>query len=274
MFRALRIRRARMPLLSKAFSEWGLHIQHLADGTRYYYLKAVGDFLSSIPDKPCNKVKSSDIQAFVNKKLWTNKKSSVNKIVIALRRFCFFMAQNYGIPNPAENIKSFKKDHPYQPFINRTQYEKILASAEPLESDVIRLLACSGMRASELAGLRFENISENFSSIRFTGKGGKERSIPLNATMREILSRRTENGFINLPKSRRHIYYLCTKAGKRAEIYLAPHMLRRYFASQLVGRGVSLLIASKLLGHSSVRTTEIYLHLDSSFLAGSTDVLD
>jgi site-specific recombinase XerD len=90
---------------------------------------------------------------------------------------------------------------------------------------------------------------------------------------REIISRLGKNNFY-FPKNGKSIYRLCDIAGKRAGIHLAPHMLRRFFASTLIESGVSLLIISKLLGHASVQTTECYLKLDAAFLNGATNALD
>lgn len=274
MFRALLKSRARM-LFSDAIGEWHIAIHALSVETQHYYKRVLREFSASIPDKPINRITHTDIQSFLNRKLWIVKRSSANTSVVALKSFGRFLSEHYEIPNPAEKIKKFKSEPSRQPFINRQQYERILESATSLEADVIRLLACSGMRASELTGLEFENIHPSFGSVTFVGKGRKERTLPLNQTMREILSRHIKNEhIIKLPKSRRYVYKLCSRAGKRANLYLAPHMLRRFFASQLVEHGVSLLIVSRLLGHSSLRQTEIYLHLDSSFLTGSTDCLD
>ena len=156
---------------------------------------------------------------------------------------------------------------PYQPFISKEQYEKILASATQRQSDIIKMLANTGLRCSELCGL--ENISPNLSSLRICGKGSKIRTIPCNQTTKEILSRT-----MNFPKNRKSIYNICRQAGKKSGFHLAPHMLRRFFATSLLNKGVSLLIISRLLGHASIQTTEIYLKLDSSYLSGATDVLD
>jgi len=158
---------------------------------------------------------------------------------------------------------------PHRAFISKNDLDIILEKATQKESDIIKMLAHTGMRASELSGLKPENISPNLSSITIQGKGGKVRTIPCNQTVKEILSRT-----IHFPKNRKSIYNICHNTGTRNCIYLSPHVLRRFFASSLLSKRVSLLVISRLLGHSSVQTTEVYLGLDSSFLAGSTDCLD
>ena len=202
--------------------------------------------------------------------LGEKKNSTINNHRASIKSFCRYLFEVYDIPNATQKIRKFKEDMPNQPFINNGEYLKILVAATQRESDIIKMLANTGLRCSELAGLRPENISPNLSSLRICGKGSKIRTIPCNQTVREIISRRG----INFPKNRKTIYNACHCAGLRAKIHIAPHMLRRYFATQLLNKGVSLLIISRLLGHSNIQTTEIYLKLDASFLEGSTDVLD
>jgi len=78
---------------------------------------------------------------------------------------------------------------PHRPFISKKDLDKILLNATQKEADIIQMLAHTGMRCSELAGLKPENISPNLSSITIQGKGGKVRTIPCNQTVKEILSR-------------------------------------------------------------------------------------
>jgi integrase/recombinase XerD len=288
--------RARQNPDSNVLEEWLLYIQGLAEHTRYYYKRLVLDFVATLPDKPIEELETSQIRNYINRLLLKGQKNStVNNSVTVLRVFGRFLAETYGIANPAANLKKFKVGAYHQPFISRQQYEKILAVATQRQSDIIQLLAHTGLRVSELASLKYENITENFSAIRFVGKGSKMRTVPLNNTAREILARHCKNEtLINFPKNRKTIYrycqragklvnfpktkqgigYICRTTGRQAGIPLAPHMLRRFFASQLVDRGVSLLIVSKLLGHASIQTTERYLKVDSSFLNGATDILD
>jgi len=200
--------------------------------------------------------------ALHNRRARTSINEAVEEWLISISDLAYTTRNYYK-----RTILEFKM--PYQPFISRQEYLKVLESATQRESDIIKLLANTGLRCSELAELKSDNINPNLSSIRIQGKGGKVRTIPCNQTVREILSRN-----INFPKNRKSIYNICRKAGNRIGIKLAPHILRRYFATQLLDKGVSLLIISRLLGHASIQTTELYLKLDSSYLSGATDCLD
>jgi len=267
MFQALH-RRARM-LVSTVIAEWVLDNDGLAISTKKYYHRIIKDFTFNFPKKHISDYKSTDIQSYLSKFAWSHENSTTNKALAVLKSFFRYASDNYNIPNITAGIRERKEKMPHRPFISKKDLDTILSNATQREKDIILMLAHTGLRCSELAGLRPENISPNLSSITIQGKGGKIRTIPCNQTVQEILSRH-----INFPMNRKSIYNICKYSSLRVGMPLAPHTLRRYFATSLLGKGVSLLIISRLLGHSSVQTTERYLCIDSSFLLGSTDVLD
>ena len=260
--------RARMPVC-QAVDAFFLDIQRHSALTQQYYRRAVKAFTLQFPKKYVSSYTSANVNQYLTKFSWGRENSTVNNHLKALKAFFRFLSENYGITNITAGIRKRKENIPHRPFISKKDLDKILASATQKEKDVILMLCMTGMRCSELCGLRPENISPNLSSITIQGKGGKVRTIPCNQTVKEILSRS-----INFPKNRKSIYNICHNAARHKDISLAPHTLRRFFATQLLAKGISLLIISRLLGHSSVRTTEIYLQLDSSFLSGATDCLD
>jgi len=266
LFSTLLHRRART-LISTAIREWLFDIQGLAISTQKDYRRIITEFTMDLPKKYISSITSTDVSRHLSKFAWHHENSSTNKVLMCIKSFFRFLSEAYNITNVTVGLRKRKEKMPYQPFISKNDLDKILASATQKESDIIKMLANTGLRASELCGLK--HISPNLSSIRIQGKGGKIRTIPCNQTVREILSRS-----INLPKNRKSIYNICKNAGDKVKVHLAPHVLRRFFATQLLNKGVSLLIISRLLGHSSVQTTELYLKLDSSYLSGATDVLD
>ena len=277
MLSALFHHRART-LISAVMEEWLLEIQRFSVDTQRHYRATINSFFLDLSKKYIKDVSSTDIKQYLTKFRWTHKETTCNTNLGAIKSFFRYASNVYGITNVASGIPEYKEKMPHRPFISKKDLDTILSNATQREKDIILMLAHTGMRCSELCSLRPENLSPNLSSITIQGKGGKVRTIPCNQTVREIISRRG----INFPKNRKSIYNICNNTGKRiacrnpkgGAIHLAPHMLRRYFATQLLAKGVSLLIISRLLGHSSVQTTERYLCIDSSFLLGSTDVLD
>jgi site-specific recombinase XerD len=263
-------RHARTPI-SEAKDAFFAEIQRFSVETQKYYKRVINDFTLNFPKKYISNYVSADIVLYLNKFAWGRKNSTVNKSLSALKSWFRFLSDTYGITNITSGIRKRKENLPYRPFISKIDLDKILQNATQKQADIIRMLAHTGMRCSELAGLKPENIAPNLSSITIQGKGGKVRTIPCNQTVKEILSRG-----IKFPKNRKTIYNMCHDAGirKQNNMFLSPHMLRRLFATNLLNAGVSLLIISRLLGHASVHQTEIYLQIDSSFLSGVTDVLD
>jgi site-specific recombinase XerD len=198
---------------------------------------------------------------------------SINSHVIAIKSFYHFLYDYHSIPNPAAPIRKIKALPPKQRIITEKEYNKLLKVCKPMERATIELLAHTGLRAAEARGLQKENIDGQW--LRILGKGSKLRVIPINATVRDIIRRYPNLSFLNRIRIKPALWRLCVRLSKRAEISppATPHSLRHYFATRLLQKGVSVAKISKVLGHSSVRTTEIYLHLAERDLSGITDVL-
>lgn len=149
------------------------------------------------------------------------------------------------------------------------------------------LLYATGIRASELVTLRLDAVHLEEGWVRVTGKGGKERIVPIHDR-----SRRALRDYLNMRQSRfelksgspevflssrgralsrsqlwREIRRLAKKAGLSREVY--PHLFRHSFASHLLRHGADLRSVQELLGHSSISTTQIYTHLEKSGLKNS-----
>ena len=143
---------------------------------------------------------------------------------------------------------------------------------------VMELLIASGLRISELCGLTADavNLSEN--EIRIHGKGNKERVIQLTESVTiSALNRYSilyakeiqETGFFFINNRGRHltdqsVRNMIDHIAKEAQIplHLTPHMFRHSFATFLVNQDVDIRCIQELLGHSSIKTTEIYTHVN------------
>ncbi len=147
---------------------------------------------------------------------------------------------------------------------------------------ILELLYSSGLRISELAGVKLENFNFDLNFIRVRGKGSKERIVPFGTPAKEALKtylplRRqyeksgksymfiTKNG---LPFTRQGLWKIIKKAALLTGIdkNITPHMLRHTFATHLLEGGADLRSIQQMLGHSSISTTEIYTHTDISHL--------
>lgn len=145
---------------------------------------------------------------------------------------------------------------------------------------IIETLYGSGLRVSELTGLRISRLSLEEGFVMVEGKGEKQRLVPLSPAsvdlIREYMERRADGPikregddilFLNrrgAPLTRVMVFYVIRDAAELAGIThkVSPHTLRHSFATHLLEGGANLRAIQEMLGHESLATTEIYLHLD------------
>jgi len=151
---------------------------------------------------------------------------------------------------------------------------------------MIELLYGTGIRVSEMVGLKIRDITENFSAIIITSKGNKERVIPLLDCIRKSLQNYLKK-LNNNSESKKRFEYLFPSNSKKGYITrnrffqllqnlglknglpkerISPHTLRHSFATHLLQKGADLRLIQESLGHSDISTTEIYTHVDSNRL--------
>jgi integrase/recombinase XerD len=174
--------------------------------------------------------------------------------------------------------------------LSEAEVEKLLAvelSATPLglrDRAILEVLYASGLRASEIVGLRIEGFERDELLLRILGKGDKERVVPVGDKAVEALDQWLRKGRPELvgPKTGGEIFLgihgrrLTTArlwqivqataklAGVKKKIW--PHLLRHSFATHLLGRGADLRAIQEMLGHASLGTTQIYTHVDQARL--------
>jgi integrase/recombinase XerD len=148
---------------------------------------------------------------------------------------------------------------------------------------VLALLYGTGIRVSECAGLRCGRVDLTRLTITVCGKGGHERSIPLNPQLAEVLRQYAHARGAALPTapffrsrfgrplSRGAVYERVRTWGQRSHVGvpLCPHRLRHTFATHLVRAGVGLVTIRDLLGHRQITSTQIYLHVTAEDLRGA-----
>jgi len=149
---------------------------------------------------------------------------------------------------------------------------------------IVELFYASGVRVSELVGLKLENINMEIGYVRCIGKGSKERIIPIGKRAREAIKKYSDTSRVKLAKdkitqhlflsrlgkkiSRQSVWKIikmyARKAGVKKEI--KPHTLRHTFATHLLEHGADLRSVQEMLGHSDISTTQIYTHVDKERL--------
>jgi integrase/recombinase XerD len=150
---------------------------------------------------------------------------------------------------------------------------------------IVETLYSCGLRVSELVNLKFEQLFPTEGFIRVIGKGNKERLVPLNEYVINEINQYLETTrnhqdinpgnesyvFLNRRGSkltRVMIFTIVKQLAEQAGIHknVSPHTFRHSFATHLLEGGANLRVIQELLGHESISTTEIYTHLDQSFL--------
>lgn len=147
---------------------------------------------------------------------------------------------------------------------------------------ILELLYATGMRASECISLRIEDVNFSAGYVICTGKGSRQRLVPVGAqalawvnrflkTGRPLFAKRTDPGILFLNRrgralSRQALWGILKKASRhtRGRSAISPHTLRHSFASHLLERGADLRSVQAMLGHADISTTQIYTYLPSA----------
>jgi integrase/recombinase XerD len=150
---------------------------------------------------------------------------------------------------------------------------------------MLETLYSCGLRVSELVNLKISNLYFNDGFIKVTGKGDKERLVPIgNTAIKQITLYKNEvRCHITLKKESEDVLFLNRRGAKLSRVmiftiikqlttkiglkkHISPHTFRHSFATHLIDRGADLRAVQEMLGHESITTTEIYTHLDREYL--------
>jgi integrase/recombinase XerD len=209
--------------------------------------------------------------------------------------FHFLMAGEQVAVDPTEHLASPKQWTTIPKFLNRSQIEKLIAAPDldkpsgRRDRAMLEVLYATGIRVSELINLRLSNLDARLGVLRVTGKGNKQRIIPVHAAALGSISDYAERARSILLKGKTSPYLFVTARGgamtrqafwasikvngKKAGIFhdLSPHVLRHTFATHLLEGGADLRSVQTMLGHTDLSTTEIYTHVVRSRLRDTLD---
>ena len=216
--------------------------------------------------------------------------SSSARRLSAIRQFHRFLCANaIRGDDPTRIVASPKSRRALPKVLSVAEVDKLLATAEaeanapaepPQQAAALRLyvllelLYATGLRVSELVSLRRQAVMRDTSFLTVTGKGSKERVVPLNDRARDAVKAYLKTlepgpflfpaggaeGFLSRQVFARDLKALASRAGISAA-RIAPHVLRHAFASHLLAGGADLRVVQMLLGHSDISTTQIYTHV-------------
>lgn len=255
--------------MQQAAGQFSGYCQRFTVGTRSNYARVISALIDYCRPVTIADLNHREIGAYINSLMSRIENQSVNTQIVAIRSFGRWLEENYEIPNPAARLRKLPEPDPESRVLSEPEYRQVLATSTGRDLALIKFLAHTGLRATELSELSPSSLQGQWLTIR--GKGRKRRTIALNRTALE-----TVQTAIDFTKSRHALLLICYKAARRAKIpAFGPHALRHYHATQLLARGAPIHHVSKTLGHSSVAFTEkIYYHFVRDHLAGLTDCLD
>jgi integrase/recombinase XerD len=212
----------------------------------------------------------------------------------ALRQFYRFLVDD-GVrsDNPAAALDAPKLGRPLPKLLSEEEMLAVIAACRALDTNegarllaMVELLYATGLRVSELVRLPMAAILRDQPFMTVTGKGGKERLVPLNPPAKAALSHylALRPGFLGKGKAspflfpsrgkeghltRQRFGQLLKEIGLKAGLdpaRISPHVLRHAFATHLLDHGADLRSLQKMLGHADIATTQIYTHVQEGRL--------
>ncbi|MFT6897155.1 MAG: integrase/recombinase XerD [Paraglaciecola sp.] len=210
---------------------------------------------------------------------------STARFLSSLRRFCAYLLQQ-GIreDDPVSVLQNPKLKKSLPKILSEQQVDDLLnapQTEEPIglrDKAMLEVLYATGLRVTELISLRIDQLSLAQGVVRVTGKGNKERLVPLGEEALDWLGIYLRQGRGLLLKTETDVLFPSSRGNMmtrqtfwhRIKIYavmaaikvdLSPHTLRHAFATHLLNHGADLRVVQMLLGHSDLSTTQIYTHV-------------
>jgi len=221
--------------------------------------------------------------------------SQARALSAARQLFTFLLREGALDKNPAAELRGPRRRRPLPVVVSREQAVRMMEQPDvktprgERDRAALELLYGSGLRASELCGLRVDDINLNLGVVRPKGKGSKERLVPLGKPAAAALEQYLSHGRVALLKGRPSLYVFIgnrARALSRMALFkivrrcataagiprsISPHKLRHAFATHLLQGGADLRSVQEMLGHADVSTTEIYTHVEREQLKKVVD---
>lgn len=247
---------------------------------------------NGIQESPLH-IQSETIQQFLYQLSKEVKPRSQARMISGLRSFFGYMLfENYRKDNPMELIDAPKLGRKLPDTLSLSDIDRLIAAIDLSKPDgernraMLETLYGCGLRVSELVTLRLSDLFPEEGFIRVTGKGNKQRFVPIGPSTLRYIGFYTGGirSHLSIHKGHEDTLFL-NRRGKgltRAMVFtiirqlaktihlekkISPHTFRHSFATHLLENGADLRSIQMMLGHESITTTEIYLHLDRKHLS-------
>ncbi|MDP9081577.1 MAG: site-specific tyrosine recombinase XerD [Bacteroidota bacterium] len=221
--------------------------------------------------------------------------SSQARILSGIKSFYkYLLMEDLIKSDPSELLESPKIQRKLPDTLSYEEINKLIAAIDLSKPEggrnkaILEVLYGSGLRVSELTELKLSNLYLDIEFIKVTGKGSKERLVPIGGEAINALKIWIESIRVHIPikKGEEDLVFLNRRGSRLSRVYIfmvikqlaqltgikktiGPHTFRHSFATHLVEGGADLRAVQEMLGHESITTTEIYTHLDREYLKGT-----
>lgn len=270
--------------------------RNLAKNTQQAYMDDLADFWAFLTSLEIGSPGEVDHQILTDYARVLKKRkmaeTSVARHFSSLRAYYkFLVMEGHLSEDPTQFLDSPKLPASLPKILNIEDIELLLDTINtetPLglrDRAMFELMYAAGMRVSEVCNMTMEQILIDEDLILIRGKGNKERIVPLGGEAKKWLIEYIEHGRPSLEKGyynegilflnnkgkqlqRKGIWFILKKLAEKADLHkpVSPHTFRHSFATHLLEGGADLRIVQEMLGHVDISTTQIYTHLDSSYL--------
>ena len=250
-------------------------------------MKTFGAWLDKDRGRSLDAAVAGDVEAYLAWRFAGHAQPrSAARYTSALKRFYrYLLRENLISADPTLNLDSPKLPRSLPKTLTESDVERLLDSADintPLglrDRAMLETLYATGLRVSELVSLKLTAMNLNDGVLRVTGKGNKDRLVPLGEESVQwlkryltdarpaLMARRVDDAVFVTARgegmTRQAFWYLIKRRATAAGITrpLSPHTLRHAFATHLLNHGADLRVVQMLLGHSDISTTQIYTHV-------------
>ena len=237
-------------------------------------------------------ITTEDVQGFIYEMAKELNPRTQSRLISGLRSFYdYLIFENYCTTNPLERIEAPKIGRKLPDTLSVKDIDLIVGSIDLSSPQgernraIIETLYSCGLRVSELTELKISDLFFEEGFIKVTGKGNKQRFIPIGPLTQKYINIYKDHVRVQMKietpyndtlflnrrgkqLSRAMIFTIVKKAAEEADIQknISPHTFRHSFATHLLENGADLRAIQMMLGHQSITTTEIYMHVDKSHL--------
>jgi len=280
-----------METLIQEFSDYLRIEKRNSPNTISAYRSDLIRFSSELSGKPLESVTTANIRGFlISLRSQGMSASSIARNLSSIKSFFKYLCQDKQLKNnPAIILESPKNWRKLPDVLTHEDVDKLLKGPDLnsklglRDKAMLEILYASGLRVSELVGLKVSQLNLEVGYLRTLGKGSKERIVPIGALAKRAMEKYITNSRQTLISNRKdnrktHELFLTrrglgmTRQGfwKLLKGYVAkvnikasvsPHTLRHAFATHLLERGADLRSVQQMLGHSDISTTQIYTHI-------------